>query len=305
MNYKTHKWKWLFGLGLFAAATGGALWWYFDGEETPDALAEFTAPVSQQNAQKAQTEMAFVPKALSRYASLSAKVRQRVNLLGCEMIGAGDYLQGDPRRRQTRFVFRLQFEEAVLSWRQFCDGRSLWSAKKGLDGRTKVARVDLGDLQEDEAEAAMPNPVAWGAGGLPQFMDSLDDAFIFTRIDADWLDDMPVHIVRGRWDPERLEKLVKEGLPPDSSAVEPELIPAHLPQAVSVTLGKDDHFPYRIEFLRTNELGELVPTVTMELFEVDYRAELTDAQFEFDPGEVEIRDGTQDFLKVLNWTAEK
>ncbi len=302
MNYKTHKWKWLFGLGLFAALISGGLWWYFDGPETPNAFAEFVEPVSQRNVQEAQDLMDEVPEQLAGYTSLQANLRQRVNLLGCEMVGAGSYLQGDPRRKQTRFEFRLQFEEAVLSWRQFCDGRSLWSAKKGLDGRTKISRVDLRDItpQADEPELDSLN---WGAGGLPQFMASLRDAFIFTRMEKGWLDEMPAKIVRGRWNPERLAKLLKEELPADGEPLDHEMVPEHLPQAIEITLGSDDLFPYRIEFLRMNETGELVATVTMELFEVDYRAELTDAQFEFDPGEVEIRDGTQDFLKVLNWTA--
>ncbi|MDA7980784.1 MAG: hypothetical protein MPJ50_18670 [Pirellulales bacterium] len=302
MNYKAHKWKWLIGLGFCAAIASGVLWWQFDDQEEFDPMAEFVTPVSRKNAKDAQELMAAVPNQLAAYTSLQANLRQRVNLLGCEMTGAGSYLQGDPHRRQTRLEFRLQFEEAVLSWRQFCDGRSLWSAKKGLDGRTKISRVDLRDIDRQDPQA--PNAFAWGAGGLPQFMASLDDAFEFVRVDKGWLDDMPARIVHGRWHPERLEKVIKEEPPPEGEPWDVTLIPDHLPQAIAVTLGADDLFPYRIEFFRANEQGKLVAIVTMELFEVDYRAELTDAQFEFDPGEVEIRDGTQDFLKVLNWTAE-
>ncbi len=85
MNYKTHKWKWLLGLGVSAAIVGTALWWHFDDQEKPDAFVEVVEPISSKNATEAQEMMAKVPGQLASYASLQASLRQRVNLLGCEM----------------------------------------------------------------------------------------------------------------------------------------------------------------------------------------------------------------------------
>lgn len=310
MNYKTHKWKWLLGLGLAVALIIGGSWWHFAGEEGPDPFAALLTPPTRGNAEDARTLMASVPDRLASYRSVQANLRQRVNLMGCEMTGTGAYLQGDPTRHLTRLEFRLQFDEAVLSWKQVCDGRALWSSEKGIQGNTRISRVNLEDFLAAERKKAKKaddnfNPAAmgWGAGGLPQFMANLNNAFEFSRVDTGYLDNMPARIVYGTWRPQRLGKLFKEGAPAADKPLDPRIVPEHLPQIVVVTLGADDLFPYRIEFLRQAADGQLQPTVTMELFQVNYRAELSDAQFEFDPGEVEIRDGTQDFINSLQWTA--
>jgi hypothetical protein len=91
----------------------------------------------------------------------------------------------------------------------------------------------------------------------------------------------------------------------------------HLPDAVQLTLGRDQVFPlfpYRIEYLRTRRRSAVVgvaagsefvvePLVTMELFELRQRPDLTPSHFVSPLSNAEARDLTSEYLRKLGLTA--
>ena len=88
-------------------------------------------------------------------------------------------------------------------------------------------------------------------------------------------------------------------------------LPAHLPEEVVVWLGREDLFPFRIQYLRGEEGREsdnrgatgaaaADAIVTMELFEVTTGDLIDPRVFQFQPPtELEVKDRTDEYLAQL------
>ena len=127
-------------------------------------------------------------------------------------------------------------------------------------------------------------------------------------------------VLRGRWKPEmRIPFLpdqresILAGEPPRL-----DLLPTHVPDTVSVVLGRDEFiplFPYRIEYgrcvaqqpIRTDRRESGVarepvfrPLVTMELFEVQRSLDLDPRLFIYKLGDQHVEDWTERFKRRLS-----
>ena len=275
-------------------------------------------------------------ESLLRQPGVEARIRQRVDILNQRLVGAGTYLQfqrpGQPLL--CRLELKLQLGNSASSVQQVCDGRFLWT-RRDLPGSQVLSRVDLRQIDEALARSGTvqgrggPAP-QWNAarlarGGLPALLQSLEDHFDFGPPRADsirfpvasgdsdagpQLEEQPVWILEGRWKP----KQVLQWLPEQRDATEHgepprlESLPAHLPHRVELVLGRDTFiplFPYRIEyqkFAKDSEgklSGTSTPMLTMELFEVNARADLQPHFFEYQPGDQAVVDETAQFLQRL------
>ena len=83
-------------------------------------------------------------------------------------------------------------------------------------------------------------------------------------------------------------------------------LPEHLPDGVVLFLGREDLFPFRVEYRRRmprSPLGqgyeEDSAVVTMDLFEVSLNMPPDDLRFSFAPGNLEYSDQTDHFLERL------
>jgi hypothetical protein len=113
-----------------------------------------------------------------------------------------------------------------------------------------------------------------------------------------------VHALRGQWKAEHLARWlpdqrarIEEGKP----ALLDKLPPA-LPDHVVLLLGRDDLFPYRIEYRRTateaTEAGETDPIlVAIDLYDVRFDQPLDERLFEFEPGPMPWTDETDRYLR--------
>jgi hypothetical protein len=247
--------------------------------------------------------------------SVSAKIRQRVDLFGRKLVGSGTYLeQRSAEELLMRMELKIQVGDQVTSLLQVCDGRYYWVHRKmGSDPGTltRIALVRVGVALEETGEMPQPGKVgSWlGLGGLPRLLRGLNASFQFSPPEETQLDQRPVWKLHGEWKPERVarffsdkDKTAQEGKPLDLSK-----LPAHLPDRVLLYLGRDNVFPYQVEYCRfqPNLKGrygspEDRVMVAMELFDEVLNVPIDSNRFTYSPpAELEIVDQTEAYLQSL------
>ncbi len=268
-----------------------------------------------------QQLMAQAARELFQQPALEAKIRQRIDLFGHQLVGSGSYQQlGDGPEKLLRLELKLQVGNQITSLQQVSDGRFLW-IRRDLPGQTSLSRIDLKQVRDAiraSGQTPAPDPGGnWMAlGGLPRLLQGLNENFLFNSPPrADQVGQVPVWVLRGQWRAERLAAPLPNQRADILAGRPPRLeeLPPRLPDSVMITLGRDDVlplFPYRIEYLRQDGAGQgsgagppgiASPRslVTMELFEVRRRADLDPRQFDYKPGDQEVADHTESYLKSL------
>jgi hypothetical protein len=268
-----------------------------------------------------QQLMAQAARELIQQPALEAKIRQRIDLFGHQLVGSGSYQQlGDGPEKLLRLELKLQVANQVTSLQQVSDGRFLW-IRRDLPEKTTLSRIDLKQVRDairtsGQTPALDPGGNWMALGGLPRLLHGLNENFSFAEPPRpNQVGQVPVWVLRGQWKPERLAALLPNQRADILAGKPPRLeeLPPRLPDSVVVTLGRDDVlplFPYRIEYLRQDGAGQgssagppgIAATrslVTMELFEVRRRADLDPRQFDYKPGDQEVADHTELYLKSL------
>jgi len=283
----------------------------------PDHVSKPAAPGAQELVAKAA-------EAVFRQRSISASIRQSVDLFGHRLVGSGSYLQlGEGSDKLLRLELKMQVGDHVTSLQQVCDGDFLW-IRRTLPSGARLGRVDLRRVRKEMARSRDVPQVAsasnWlGLGGLPKLLTGLNENFQFTRVQQGQLGQWPVWVIRGQWKPERLAQLLpdqKEAIL-SGKRIDFSELPEHLPERVTVVLARDETlFPFRIEFLRqrteedaaadpSKETKPPTPIVVMELFEVQLGAPIDPLRFVYKPDELELADHTEQHLKRIGLGADQ
>jgi hypothetical protein len=251
---------------------------------------------------------------LERHDSISARVRFRIDVLGERLLGTGNYLQGPWQYRLLRLEANLQAGDQLCGLQQVCDGQRLWTRRQIFD-KPQLTVVDvapvLAALAKEPARGAGTAITDLGLGGLPRLLRSLDRSFDFSRAEEGTRGTLPMLVLHGQWKPEMLARM----LPDQAKAIRAgeaadlTLLPAQVPDQVTLYLGRDDMFPYCVEYLRTGRavptgreaqfVGAARPLMVLELFEVRLNPSLDALQFVFNPGDLKAADVTDDYLKSL------
>ena len=260
---------------------------------------------------RAEEILAHAIAMLERCPSFSAKTRQSVHLYGKHLVGSGDYLeQRIDGVHRFRVELKMQVGEELLSLLHVCDGRYLWRCES-YQGKGSAERVDLARVAralEARTEPLSPEQLQWRTrlGGLADLLRDLRDHFEFTAVAPTVLaDQTPVFRLDGSWRADRLASLSQSDGPPPKSGKSPAArLPEHIPDRVVLFLGRDDLFPFRVEYRR--RLESLLPgdtedriTVAMDLFEVSFNPAVNPSKFAFTPGNLEHTDQTDQFLERL------
>ncbi len=247
---------------------------------------------------------------------IEARTRQRVNLFGQQLVGAGTYSQlTRGPRMMLRLDLKLQVGARSVSWQQISDGDTFWVSRTE-DQRTTLLRVNvrrLRDVASRMGPADLPPPATlWMAlGGLPKLLAALDSHFTFDPPQASMVNDLPVWRVEGHWKPATLAKLLPgaaathAGDPPDLAE-----LPPHMPHGVTLILGRDQVvplFPYGISYFRLVAADPAAPNavrrqpiVTWELFEVRLRPDLEPSMFDYRPHDnQEVEERTDQYITRL------
>ncbi len=235
-----------------------------------------------------------------RYSSVSARVRQQVDLFGQRLVGSGVYMQvrGSFGNNLTRFELKMQLQEKVSTMLEVCDGEYLWTTRdlKNGDPIPEINKIDVQRVLRARPAAGQGGAIPRLAlGGFSRFLLSLQQGFHFGAVREDHLGELPVYQLHGVWKPAQLVQLLPEqkaaieaGQGGDLNKLEP-----HVPDEVFVYLGKEDLFPYRVEFRRNHR-----PLVSCEVSELQLNLPLDLNLFQFDAGvkEQQAPDTTTQFL---------
>lgn len=277
-----------------AFVMAGGLWAEKPADRAADGAGEAIADV------RGDEVLAKAIAELDRYATISARVRQQVDLFDQHLVGSGVYLQskGAFGFNLTRFELKMQLQDEVSRMLEVCDGEFLWTTRdlKNGDPSPLFNKVDV-----KRVLAARPSAGQGGAiprlalGGFSRFIQSLRQGFAFHEVTEDFLGDLPVYRLHGVWKPAQLVQF----LPEQKAAIEAgqggdlRKLEPHVPDEVFVYLGQEDLFPYRVEFRRNGE-----PLVNCEVSELQINVPIDKTQFQFDPGpkKQEVPDTTTQFL---------
>ena len=265
--------------------------------------------------------IADVIAAIRSHDSISARLRQKIDVLGQQLVGTGQYLQqGRGEQQKIRLELKIQVSDQTTSMQQVCDGTFLWLHQDLLD-KTTLTRIDVRRVREAVFDRggrrSRFEQIQLALGGLPKLIEALDKAFEFRIVQQDRLDGVPVWVVRGTWRPEQLAATYPD---PKSKKGEGQgevrpvgKLPPHAPEVMVMLIGRDDLFPYRIEFRRRlatddktpERTDATVPLVVMEWFEVALDTPIDERQFIYRPGDLRPVDGTDKLLVKMGLREEE
>jgi hypothetical protein len=143
---------------------------------------------------------------------------------------------------------------------------------------------------------------------MPRLLRSVNNAFDFKTAEATELPGgFPAIRLQGTWKPDRLAHFVPDtGGSGAGESERMQRLPSHVPHYLVVFLGRDDLFPYRLEFRRKappplpgQPPAEDSALVTLELYEVSLNGPIARERFFYDPGPLEYTEQTDRFLESL------
>lgn len=253
---------------------------------------------------------------LESHRSLSAKVRQSGHLFGQELVGSGTYLQ---QRMGENLLFRLDLRAQVGNQTSNLahvrdDQGHLWTYEDVPGEAARLSRIDVQRVEEHLQEMGeierLRSVSKWpGLGGLSRLLRSLYETFDFAcagEAELTGQRPLPVWILAGTWNPQRLAQMLPESQRDAvvGGRIDLTRLPPQLPERVILLVGREDLFPYRLEFRR-----DTVPEpsqepwlaqwfMTLDLFEVNFNNPLAASRFGF-PTNMEFTDKTEAFLESL------
>ena len=306
----TNKLPILFALVLMAAA---AMPWLRTLEQKLSSKSSVTdsgtphiAETPQSAAPKSQALLDSAVRSVETRRFISARIKQQGELFGQQITGEGRYyeLRQGPIPR-IHLELTVEVGSVSTSLVQVCNGATFWTYRKlpNAESLSKLDAVRAITALEQAAgklprEAIASSP---GLGGMARLIRGLNAQFEFTSVVADQLGGLPVWKLSGGWKPAQLVRLlpnqreaIEKGRPLDLTR-----LAGHLPDSVSLFLGQEDCFPYRIDYLRSVPKSSPRRLMGLEFFELNFNGPIDSSQFLFTPGSLEIIDRTEEFVRSL------
>lgn len=285
-----------------------------NAQTSPTSGAQAAANAPQQAPQptsrvpEGQALVLNAARQTAAHATIESKLRVRTDLLGQPLVGSGEYAQlRSSAGMLLRMELGIQAGEQATSVKQISDGRDLWEHWR-IGTSERLNHVDLRRV----AEAIKQSPAGsiagatsanLASGGLPKLLSQLVENFEFGRAEvrSGKIGDVPVWFVQGVWLGERLALAAPQAV--DGDKIVYEKLPVHLPHQIELVLGQQDLFPYRVTYLRYQNVdGQhvLKPAVTTEFFDVALDRTVDPAQFQFQrPTNISDADRTDAYIQSL------
>ncbi len=203
-----------------------------------------------------------------------------------------------------RLELSLQVDNHSSTLLQVCDGKQLWT-HRNLWGQTKLSCLDaqrvLAAMQKHEELRQRASVSGLALGGLPRMLRELQRSFRFQEAQQSRLGTLQVRVLVGNWIPDRLALFMPDQAPAINAGQPADLsrLPDYTPHQALIYLGRDDLFPYRVEYRRAGE-AEKGPTTMMvlELYEVQVNGPVDPLQFIYNPATARYTDETDAYLSV-------
>lgn len=256
---------------------------------------------------------------LGEQASISAQIRQRVDLFGQTLIASGQFLQGPAGKHLVRLEMRITLGEQQGSIQQVCDGKLLWTYRQ-LGESSSLETLDVHRVAELISTYGAGQGGAPGDGlsllaidGMSGYLRELARNFQFRSVATSQLHNRPVWRLDGTWRAERLAKILPRQAERIAKGKRPDLnkLPEHVPHNVTVYLDRADGVLRRVDFLRSPPTG--VPLVhrkpvvmaSIEWLDVQLGAAIDARQFVYDPGRRKPKDVTAAYLQRHGLTTSR
>ena len=229
-------------------------------------------------------------------------------MFGHQITGEGRYyeLRQGPIPR-IHLELTVEIGSVSTSLVQVCNGTTFWTYRKLPDSGNRLSKIDAvrAITALEQAAGKLPREAiasSPGLGGLGRLIRGLNARFEFTSVVADQLGGLPVWKLSGGWKPAQLVRLlpkqkdaIEKGRPPDLTR-----LPAHLPDSVTLFLGQDDCFPFRIDYLRSVPKSSPRRLIGLEFFELNFNGPIDSGQFLFTPSNLDVIDRTDEFIRSLD-----
>jgi len=254
-------------------------------------------------------------KALERaesYHSISAKIRHQSDLFGRSLVGTGSYHQiGQGAEKRFRFELRMPIALKLSTRLEVCDGEYLW-VHETFGDKSQLTQIDMRQVRRAVARAKRPTGTMGATGllsvgGVPLMISTLQRSFDFSATaTTEAATGRRLWTLHGVWKKEVLAQLLGDKL--DKSGAGQggrRKLPGHLPDAVTINLGRDDFFPYEITYLRINDDATERQMVAIQWFAVRINESIARRLFVYEPGNAARINGTDRFLKRLGTAARR
>ena len=195
---------------------------------------------------------------LAGHDTVLAKINLHSEVFGESLTAVGQFLQGPPDSRRVRLELKLKLGDKVCSLQQVSDGSAIWSQQTTLT-TSRLGRVDLQRALAALQKSGFRTGVdVLALGGLPILLDSLNRSFEFQSMRSEKLGLVPTYVVLGVWKPQALAQLIAGDQPTPEGAAPADLgqVPEYLPNQIEVYVGRDDLFPYQVDYLLRGASGQ-------------------------------------------------
>ena len=185
---------------------------------------------------------------LKSIISFSADIVQSVDMLNQKFDVKGVYLRASNHRVYLKLAVS-GLGDTPATTLQVCDGATLWDYQQVLETQSyrKLTMTSiLKKLNDPILDADKREQILSGLGfaGPEAMLVGLRRAVRFDQKAEDKLDGKKVWVIRGQWkDRAGLVGPGQQPLPPTMP------LPSYIPSNVTIWIGQDDHWPYRIDMI--------------------------------------------------------
>jgi outer membrane lipoprotein-sorting protein len=291
------------------------------GPSSSPAMAKAPADGPIEPPTEAEKLLDAAIKKVAALTSVSADMVQSIDLLSQKFQLSGRYLKAPGNRVYLKLVVN-GLPSSTGTTLQVCDGTTLWDYQQVLETtiyrKLNVVKVfQMLAAPEIDAKLREQVKVQIGFAGPETLLSGLRKSVKFDQKETGKLGDKAVLILRGTW-------IDKTGLiTPNGQPVPKEApLPPYVPSVVSLWIGEDDGWPYKIVFqgkapsilednrprgpdgqpIGSKVTNQKVPTSRVEIVysNVNLKASLNLATFVFQaPPGAAIEDSTEGLVTML------
>lgn len=280
-------------------------------ETVYDRSDHHTPPQSVSSSMQGERIISTTLAGLARAQSVSARIRQRVRIGNRVLVGSGRYVQlGRGIDQRFRYEISMECDSERFDILEVCDGIFQWTYKNLGSNPAQLSRLDVRQVRQKLEQLNVLD--RFGAspylGGIQRSFALTREWYRFEKVESAHIDNMPVWSILGTWNTVLLSALLPEQAETiRSEEFGPSLLPEGMPWSVRVSIGKQELFPFRFEWLAVP--GERPVTDTaletiavMELYDVQIDGPIDTSAFVYKPaveGLIDITDGYVENLSPM------